>query len=1118
MIRAKRAFLSLSVIFLLLTAAGLLSWGAEKTGPVMTADGVQITLEAPGARQVFLAGTFNNWAPAQDLMNETAPGLWQLTIKLPDGQHQYKFVVDGQWRHDPNNPATTDDGYGGYNSVLVIHNGQIVPAGEEPAPAMATVIVPPPKKPIYLAIIWHQHQPMYDRDPLTNTYAKPWVRMHAVKDYYDMASILLDYPNVHATFNLVPSLILQLDDLVSGATDRYLVLTEKPADLLTPEEQEFILKRFFDANWNNLIGIHPGYEALLNKRGRTVSDKSIAVAREQFTVQDYRDLQMWFNLAWLDPDFKAQEPFKSLIDKDHGFTEEEKAQVVSKHRDIMAQVIPLHLRMQDSGQIEITTTPFFHPILPLIFDTELALIAMPHASLPQRFSYPQDARAQIRLGVQSYTDHFGQPPRGMWPAEGSVAQEMVDMVAEAGIKWMASDEEVLENSIDQQLARTGDDLQNPELLYRPYLVEANGKQVAVVFRDRLLSDKIGFSYSGMRGDQAAQDLIDHIYSAARTLEDKEGPFLMTLILDGENAWENYHNDGKEFLYTLYRRLNDDPMIITVTPSQFLDQFGAQESIEKLWAGSWIGADFHTWIGEDEENRAWDLLREARQAVDNYRSVHGEDQAYREALTNIYAAEGSDWYWWYGDDQNSLDDQGFDTIFRNTLIRVYKNLGQDIPAALYVPVTPRETPKPDREISGRITPWIDGHIDEVEWAKGGTYDDPDPFADPEADIIRRLYYGYDENSLYIGFDSNRNLQEMVGRDFWVALYLSTPDARFYNASTRYASPDETLGYGLSWEAGIDFRDPTVIHVGQASREEPWMLTSRKTTLGFSENSLEFSIDFATIAAKPYDSIGFTLVVAENGQDKDYAPAGPARITVPAAARGEAVLDLVDPVGDDHGPGSYVYPTNPVFKPGVFDLMKFTVIDDGEDVVFSARVAGPIENPWGSPIALSLQTLDIYIDTDHQIGSGLTQLLPGRNARVSPEDAWDYCIWVEGWQQEIYGVGAGDQPKRLAEVRTQVIPQEHTITVTVPKKIVGDRPQDWGYLVVLTSQEGFPSAGNWRVRDVLSTAQEYRLGGGRDDQLDPNIIDILVPEGMSQEEILGAYEQTGEEVVMPMVRTQ
>jgi len=1118
MILQKRTLLSLCLAFALTVAVGGNSVSQESTGPVMKEGKVLFTLEAPGARQVFLAGTFNNWAPNQDLMFQTDAGLWQLSVSLDDGRYQYKFVVDGNWRHDPNNPATTDDGFSGYNSVLVIRNGNIVAPEEEPQDVMVTPVAPTPKKPIYLAIIWHQHQPMYNRDPKTRIYAKPWVRMHAVKDYYDMASILLHYPEVHATFNLVPSLIFQLDDLISGATDRYLDVSERPADQLTHEDKEYILRRFFDANWNNLIGVHPRYDALLDKRGRTVTDASIAAALERFTEQDFRDLQMWFNLAWLDPDFKAQEPFKSLIAKDHGFSEEEKILVLNKHREIMKQVIPLHRKMQDSGQIEVTTTPFYHPILPLLFDTDLAQMAMPHASLPSRFSYPQDAQAQVDLGVQSYREHFGRPPKGMWPAEGSVAQNMVGMVADAGIQWMASDEGVLEKSTGQSLVRKGNDLHNPELLYRPYLVQENGKEVAVLFRDHLLSDKIGFAYSGMNGAEAAADLIGHIHSAARRLETKEGPFLITLILDGENAWEHYRNDGKDFLHTLYSRLSEDPWVITITPTEFLGRFGAQETIEKLWAGSWISADFHTWIGEDEENLAWNLLLEARKAVESYRQVKGEDEGYQKAMENIYAAEGSDWFWWYGDDQTSLDDPSFDAIFRHTLMRVYENLSQEAPPALYIPVIPKETSPPGRELSGQFTPWIDGKIEEAEWANGGYYDDPDLSAEPGADVIRRLHYGYDENNLYLGIEFNEDLETQVGRDLWVALYISTPQAPINNAFTRYGNKEKPLGYGLSWELGIDFRDPSVTHLGQAGREDSWMLAKRGSAVAFSGNSLELSLAFQDIAAKAYDPLRFTLAVAKNRQDLDYAPAGPVKITVPGTARGQAVLALTDPIGDDHGPGSYIYPTNPVFKPGVFDLMKFTVMDDGEAVVFTARIAGPVENPWGSPIDLSVQTLDIYIDTDHKPGSGATQLLPGRNAQITPEDAWEYCIWVEGWQQEIHAVSPDGLPNRLGEVKTQIVPQEHTITVTVPKKIIGDQPQDWGYLVVLTSQEGFPSAGNWRVREVLSEAQEYRLGGGRDDNLDPNIIDILVPEGQSQEEILGAYETTGKQVVIPMVRVE
>jgi carbohydrate-binding DOMON domain-containing protein len=297
-----------------------------------------------------------------------------------------------------------------------------------------------------------------------------------------------------------------------------------------------------------------------------------------------------------------------------------------------------------------------------------------------------------------------------------------------------------------------------------------------------------------------------------------------------------------------------------------------------------------------------------------------------------------------------------------------------------------------------------------------------------------------------------------------------------------------------------------------------MVKKEAAVSYAGRTLEMSLPFADISAGAYDPLRFTLVVAENGRDLDRVPEGPVKISVPAAARGNAVLEMTDPLGDDHGPGTYLYPTNAVFEPGVFDLIKFTVIDDGDQVIFSARVAGPVDNPWGSPMELSLQTLDIYLDTDGQEGSGATRLLPGRHASVGPQDAWEYCVWVEGWQQEIYGLDPAGQPKRLAEVKANVVSQERTINVAVPKSIVGDRPQDWGYLVVLTSQEGFPSAGNWRVREVLSEVQEYRIGGGRDDTLDPNIMDILTAEDVSQEEVLGAYEETGEEVVIPMVRVE
>ncbi|MBC7262076.1 MAG: hypothetical protein H5T63_08685, partial [Chloroflexi bacterium] len=354
----------------------------------------------------------------------------------------------------------------------------LVSCAPTPTPAPTTVPPPPtstpvPEEPLYLSIIWHQHQPRYYKDPQTGIYSKPWVRCHATKDYYDMAAMLKQYPKIKATFNLTPSLIFQLQDLVAGAKDLYWVLAEKPAANLTEEEKIFILKRFFDANWDHVIRRYPRYRELLAKRGSDDSDVTVQKALSVFTEQDFRDLQVWFNLAWFDPDFLAEEPLLSLVSKGKDFTEEDKAIVFAKALEVVKMVLPAHKELQDAGQIEVTFTPYAHPILPLLYDTNLAQIGMPDVKLPERFSFPNDAIAQIQKGIAKYKELFGREPRGMWPAEGAVAQQIVKMVSDAGVIWMASGEQVLARSLgmDGFTRNSKDVVQEADQLYRPYYVQ-----------------------------------------------------------------------------------------------------------------------------------------------------------------------------------------------------------------------------------------------------------------------------------------------------------------------------------------------------------------------------------------------------------------------------------------------------------------------------------------------------------------------------------------------------------------------------------------------------------------------------------------------------------------------
>ncbi|RME42391.1 MAG: hypothetical protein D6791_17860, partial [Chloroflexi bacterium] len=430
------------------------------------------------------------------------------------------------------------------------------PATVEPTQPAAEAL------PLYVAIIWHQHQPLYYKDPQTGVYQKPWVRVHATKDYLDMAAMLEQYPGVHVTFNLTPTLIRQLDDFTSGAKDLYWVMAEKPASQLTTENKRFILRRFFDTN-RKIVRRFPRYQELLQSRGDDLSDEALDAVIARWSEQDFRDLQVLFNLAWTDPDWLAQAPLKDLVAKGRNFAEADKQVLFAEQKRIIDQVIPKHKALQDAGQIEVTMTPFAHPILPLLYDTKLARIAMPDVTLPERFSYPQDAIAQVQLGVQFYRDHFGRAPRGMWPAEGAVAQEIVKFVSDAGIRWMASDEEVLAKSlgIGDFTRDSQETVQEADTLFRPYNVAfRDNPPVAIIFREHRISDKVGFEYSGMDGAAAAQDFINRLHLIRQRLIEQgaRGPHLVTVLLDGENAWEQFtkEHDAKGFFHALYKSLSD----------------------------------------------------------------------------------------------------------------------------------------------------------------------------------------------------------------------------------------------------------------------------------------------------------------------------------------------------------------------------------------------------------------------------------------------------------------------------------------------------------------------------------------------------------------------------------
>ncbi|MDA1017033.1 MAG: glycoside hydrolase family 57 protein, partial [Planctomycetota bacterium] len=548
-------------------------------------------------------------------------------------------------------------------------------------------------QPVSLAFFWHQHQPYYSDDVSGDT-LMPWVRLHGTKDYYGMALHVKEVPEFRCTINLVPSLLKQLlaytDD---GRSDRHLDVSRTPADALSLTDACYLLDNFFMANYDNMIRPFARYQALYHKRGDR--NESANEALRRFSAADIRDLQVWNNLTWIHPLVFAQDSdLKAFLDKGQHWTESEKNWLLDKQLDILRAVIPLHRELAEGGQVELTTTPFYHPIMPLLWDKSSAREAMPGCPLPQNTeSYAADVKKQLDMAVEFHAELFGSAPTGLWPSEGSVSQAIVGAIADTGVEWIATDEEILAESTNGWVSRDYQGhMRHPEMLFRPWYCEDAGRKLQVVFRDHALSDLIGFHYQRSNPEHAANDLIGRAEGIGRAVanNNKDRPALVPVILDGENCWEYYTDGGVKFLRTLYQKCAQHPAIRPVRMIDHLREYPATDRIGHLFAGSWISHNFAIWIGHEEDRTAWDRLHETREfLVRAEQSGRGTPEVCRRAWEEIHIAEGSDWYWWFGDDHNSAQDELFDQLFRKHLLNVYTLLGAECPPILNQPISRAE---------------------------------------------------------------------------------------------------------------------------------------------------------------------------------------------------------------------------------------------------------------------------------------------------------------------------------------------------------------------------------------------------------------------------------------------
>jgi alpha-amylase/alpha-mannosidase (GH57 family) len=564
-----------------------------------------------------------------------------------------------------------------------------------------------------------------------------------------MVKLLDEFPNVHQNFNLVPSLMVQIQDYVDGtAQDPFLRVAAKPAKDLSLEERRFALQYLFQANPQNLIGRYPRYKELW-ERFREHGDHPDRAER-YFQAQDFTDLQVLSQIAWFDEFFLEEKDIAALVAKGHNFSLDDQKHVIAKERELIGRVLPAHAEAAKKGSIELSATPFYHPILPLVCDSSVGAVSSPGLPLPQnRYRHPEDAREQLTRGLDLHEKVFGLRPKGVWPSEGSVSEEVLAIAHSLGVQWMATDEGVLGRSQGLFFARDGNGrlpANLAEKLYNIHRYENGPTAMHLVFRDHTISDLIGFVYSGMPPGEAAKHLISNIKEAAKPVLAMGRDAVVSIILDGENAWEYYPKSGREFLRRFYDGLQREPGVEAVTVSEAIARHKNFGKLNSLVPGSWINANFNVWIGAPEDNRAWDYLYAAREFYAQ-NSARATDAKRKLALEEILIAEGSDWNWWYGPEHHSANDRDFDELYRKHLSNVYQALGAAPPDSLAQPITGAEVRPSFLPQTAYVHPRITGDkVRYFEWMGAAVYT-----ADQRAGAMHGKQFLLD--SVYAGIDSS-----------------------------------------------------------------------------------------------------------------------------------------------------------------------------------------------------------------------------------------------------------------------------------------------------------------------------------------------------------------------------
>ena len=615
-----------------------------------------------------------------------------------------------------------------------------------------------------IAFVWHFHQPSYQEN-FKGDFLMPWARLHATKDYLDMLLRLEDFPSLKVNFNVSPVLFDSVDRYIQGYKDIHLKLLLCDTKELDEGDKMFILENFFDVNYSNMLLSREYYAQLYEKRIHYSGDIPII---EYFSDQEYSDIMANFTLCWIDKRFATRyQGLYELLNKQQGFTLDDRRKIYDITLQIMKEILPSYRKFQDEGRIEMSTNPYYHPILPLMINIDEDDYPY-EENLPKAFCHGlEDATEQTKKALDRFEKAFGKRPRGLWLSEQCVSKKTIELLSKEGVDWTILDEGILSESIGREFARDFEgNLEDPFALCVNYKLKKDKCKTNLIFADSFFANLIGFGYGNYDGEVAANDLYEKIKTIQNKLQNSpQEHHLLTIAMDGENCWESYQNDGEEFLTTLYRLIDEDPSLEATLISDFIDKSQPVE-LPKISSGSWINRSFDLWIGEPTKNVAWHYLNQTREDLEKMSKEFLDSaktnvekalarKTIHEAKEELFVAEGSDWFWWYGEPNESGADNIFDYLFRERLRNVYRTFDKPTPKNLDIPLISM-VGKPIRQPLGYISPTIDGlETLETEWEHAGYIFLPDSPTFAKNKTVRGIYYGNDSQNLYFRFDINKS---------------------------------------------------------------------------------------------------------------------------------------------------------------------------------------------------------------------------------------------------------------------------------------------------------------------------------------------------------------------------